>query len=62
MPTREKLTRRDATSEKPTNEKIRRIIKRTATSTNMQRQIRKHGTTLYHQEQAKRLGDDDDDA
>ena len=57
MPTNEKHT-----SEKPTNEKIRRIIKRTATSKNMQLQIRKHGTTLYHQEQAKRLGDDDDDA
>ena len=57
MPTNEKHT-----SEKPTNEKIRRIIKRTATSKNMHLQMRKHGTTLYHQEQAKRLGDDDDDA
>lgn len=61
MPTSEKPTRRDATSEKHTND-IRRIIKRTATSKNMQLQIRKHGTTLYHQEQAKRLGDDDDNA
>jgi hypothetical protein len=58
------------TSEKPTSEKhtsdrsaaLRRIIKRTATSKNMHLQIRKHGTTLYHQEQAKRLSDDDDDA
>jgi hypothetical protein len=27
----------------------------------MHLQIRKHGTTLYHQEQAKRLSDSDDD-
>jgi len=57
MSTREKPTRRDATSDR--SAALRKIIKRTATSKNMQLQIRKHGTTLYHQEQAKRLSDDD---
>ena len=66
MPTNEKPTRlgapnREAVNEKPTNaDAVAKLIKRMTASKSMMLQIRKHGTTLHHQEQAKRLSGDDD--
>lgn len=63
MPTNYKPTNREAVNEKPTNaDAAAKLIRRITAAKNMQLQIRKHGTMLFHQEQAKRLSGDDDDA
>lgn len=67
---KEMPTSKGHTNEKPTSklvatnrEAVAKLIKKTTAAKSMQLQIRKHGTTLYHQEQAARLGggDGDDD-
>jgi len=65
---KEKPTSEVPTSEKPTSvfaerkDAAAKLIRRITAAKSMQLQIRKHGTMLYHQEQARRLSGDDDDA
>ena len=60
MPTRLVATNEKSTRLVATNrEAVAKLIKRTTAAKSMQLQIRKQGTTLYHQEQAARLSDDD---